>query len=345
VIIDDKRYTSGRIAVANLSASIDGLELRRSEGASFGELVSLSSLLFLRGDLLGRITDHDRAELVGNEAVGLSPESSGALYMRGRLASRFHKFKEACDLLGRAAAAGHSTKEIDGEKASLLQATGEYREALELREKLARDDRGIHSIGALATLLAEMGNWAAAEATYVAALESDGGISPIPCAQLLFEWGVSAMRRHGYDQAEAVFDELNDLLPAHVPGRGHRAEVAMAREEFDLATALIKPLLEIADDPEYRATYAEILAATGNSEGAAIEAQIAAAEYERLLARRPEAYADHAAFFFLGVGNRPERALELASANWELRDTPRSRSLLREARRKAQQDSRSVGAA
>jgi hypothetical protein len=31
-----------------------------------------------------------------------------------------------------------------------------------------------------------------------------------------------------------------------------------------------------------------------------------------LLARRPEAYADHAAAFFMGVGNRPQRALELA---------------------------------
>ena len=48
--------------------------------------------------------------------------------------------------------------------------------------------------------------------------------------------------------------------------------------------------------------------------------------YERLLARRPEAYADHAAAFFMGIGNRPQLAFELASMNWKLRDTPRSRS-------------------
>ena len=63
-MIDARRYTSGRIAVANLSASIDSLELRRVEGATFEDLVALSKLLFLRGDLLGRIADHDRAELV-----------------------------------------------------------------------------------------------------------------------------------------------------------------------------------------------------------------------------------------------------------------------------------------
>jgi hypothetical protein len=92
-------------------------------------------------------------------------------------------------------------------------------------------------------------------------------------------------------------------------------------------------LLKIADDPEYTATYAEILAAYGDPE-AAIQAERAAAAYERLLARRPEAYADHAAAFFMGIGNRPRRAVELARANWELRDTPRSRKLLDKALRK-----------
>ena len=196
-----------------------------------------------------------------------------------------------------------------------------------LRERLAKDDPGIHTLGALASLLAEMDQWAAAEARYSAALDADQGISPFPCAQLLFEWGVSAMRRGDLDRAEAIFAELDAILPAHVPGRGHRAEVALARGQLDVAAALIKPLLEISDDPEYRATYAEILAARGDGQ-AANEAERAAAAYEQLLARRPEAYADHAATFFMGVGNQPQLAVDLASANLKLRDTPRSRSLL-----------------
>jgi hypothetical protein len=107
---------------------------------------------------------------------------------------------------------------------------------------------------------------------------------------------------------------------------------------LDVAAALITPLLETSDDPEYRAIYVEILAARGDRE-AASEAERAAAAYELLLARRPEAYADHAAAFFMGVGNRPQRAVELASANWKLRDTPRSRSLLAKALQNAQQAS------
>jgi hypothetical protein len=150
------------------------------------------------------------------------------------------------------------------------------------------------------------------------------------------------MRRGDLDRAEAILFELDTILPAHVPGRGHRAEVALARGQLDLAAALIAPLLQTSDDPEYRAIHSEILAARGDSK-AASEAERAAAAYDLLLARRPEAYADHAAAFFMGMGNRPQRALELASANWKLRDTPRSRRLLAKALRNAQQASQVQG--
>ena len=90
-----------------------------------------------------------------------------------------------------------------------------------------------------------MGQWLAAETSYAAALDADNGVSPLPCSQLLFEWGVSAMRRGDLDRAEAIFVELDAILPAHVPGRGHRAEVALARGKLDFAMKLVAPLLEI----------------------------------------------------------------------------------------------------
>jgi tetratricopeptide (TPR) repeat protein len=333
-MIESGRYTSGRIAVANLSASIEGLEHRRAAGADHEELLALSELLFVRGDLLGRIADHDRAESVAEEAAASSPDSAAALGIRARLAERFHRFEEAHALLDRALSAGGASLEIHAMRTALFQATGKFREALALRQRLAADDPGIQTIGALATLLAEMDQWAAAESLYAKALEADDGVSPVPCAQLLFEWGVGAMRRGDFTRAEEIFVSLEAILPVHVPGRGHRAEVALARGQLEIAAALVEPLLETSDDPEYRATYAEILAARGEHLAAVSEAEHAAAVYERLLARRPEAYADHAAAFFMGIGNRPQRAVDLARANRKLRDTPRSRNLLARARHK-----------
>jgi tetratricopeptide (TPR) repeat protein len=335
-MISGRRYTSGRIAVANLSSSIESLELRRVEGATFEDLVALSKLLFLRGDLLGRIADHDRAERVAGEAVAASPETASALHLRARVAERFHRFEEAHALLDQALAAGHPEHEMHVTRAALLQATGKYTAARVLRERLVQVDCGIHTLGALASLLAEMDQWAAAETCFATALEADDGVSPIPCGQLLFEWGVSAMRRGDLQRAEELFVELDTILPSHVPGRGHRAEVALARGRLDLAAALLAPLVERSDDPEYRATHAEILATRGDHDAARMEAERAAATYELLIARRPEAYADHAAAFFMGIGNRPQLALELAWANWIRRDTPRSRSLVEKAMRKAE---------
>src|ERR1700756_3700625 len=194
-MIETNHYTSGRIALTNLSGSIASLELRRAEAASFDELVALSKLLFLRGDLLGRIADHDHAEVIATEAIALSPDSATAFYIRAQLAERFHRFAEAKKYLDQALAAGYPNHKIDMERAAVLQATGIYREALALRERLAEDDPGIHTIGALASLYPEMDQWDPAEACYGAALEADSGTSPIPCAQLLFEWGVNGMRR------------------------------------------------------------------------------------------------------------------------------------------------------
>ena len=327
-MIERSRYTSGRIAVANLSASIAALERPRAADTSVEDLLALSNLLFVRGDLLGRIVDHDRAESVANEAIASSRDTARALYVRARLAARFHRFSEAGTLLDRALARGHPAREADAERAALFQATGRFSEALVLRKKLAAEHHGIDTVGALATLLAEMNQWAAAESYYAAALDADHGISPLPCGQLLFEWGVSAMRRGALERAEEIFVQLEAILPGHVPGRGHRAEVALARGHLDAAAVLITPLIDISDDPEYRATRAEILAARGDEAGAACETARAAARYELLLARRPEAYADHAAAFFMGIGNRPQLAFELASMNWKLRDTARSRVLL-----------------
>ena len=118
-MIEAGRYTSGRIAIANLSAAIASLELRRREGAGFDDLVALAKLLFARGDLLGRIKDHERAEMIGTEAVAMSPASAHALYVRAQLAGRFHRFEEASAVLDQALAAGYPQHEIDLERAAL----------------------------------------------------------------------------------------------------------------------------------------------------------------------------------------------------------------------------------
>ena len=181
-----------------------------------------------------------------------------------------------------------------------------------------------------------MGSWSAAEACYRGRARSRRGVSPLPCAQLLFEWGVHAMRQGQLDQAESRFAALHLILPAHVPGRGHRAEVALERGQLDRALALITPLLEISDDPEYRATYAQILVARGEHQAAAREAE-RAADGLRAAARAAARSIRGPRSGILHGHRRPPAACgrTRGMANWKLRDTPRARSLLFRAQRNA----------
>jgi tetratricopeptide (TPR) repeat protein len=224
-MIADRRYTSGQIALANLLAQIDSFERCRIDDPSFDQLVTLSDLLFVRGNVLGVAADHHRAELIGGEAIALAPEAATALYLRARLAERCHRFQEASALLGQARIQGYPAHQVCLEEAVLLQATGRYPEALALRQRLARDEPGIHTLGSLAALLGEMDDWQAAEAGYAAAVEADQGVSPFPCAELLFEWSVQATRRGDLQRAAEVLTELERILPQHAGARAQRVNL------------------------------------------------------------------------------------------------------------------------
>ena len=58
---------------------------------------------------------------------------------------------------------------------------------------------------------------------------------------------------------------------------------------------------------------------------------IAAARYDELMVRHPEAFADHAAEFWLTVGGDAQRGHLLAAQNFELRKTPRAYELILQA--------------
>ncbi len=98
------------------------------------------------------------------------------------------------------------------------------------------------------------------------------------------------------------------------------------------AIARLRPLALASDDPDYATQLARILGDAGHAEEAQAWRGKAAARYDELLARHRDAFADHAAEFWLTIGGDPRRALRLARQNLSLRQTPRARALVRRAR-------------
>jgi hypothetical protein len=96
----------------------------------------------------------------------------------------------------------------------------------------------------------------------------------------------------------------------------------------DTAIDRLRPLLLSSVDPEYAATLADLLGAAGRPMEAERWRSTAAARYGELVARHPEAFADHTADFWLTVGGDRPRGLQLVERHREDRRTARSHALL-----------------
>ncbi len=73
---------------------------------------------------------------------------------------------------------------------------------------------------------------------------------------------------------------------------------------------------------------ARLLTEVGQGEEARHWRDVAAARYDELMVRHPEAFADHAAEFWLTVGGDLQKGRLLAAKNLEIRQTPRAYELM-----------------
>jgi tetratricopeptide (TPR) repeat protein len=319
--------TDGTIALLNLQAQIDGLEGH----STTSEAATLIDLLILRGRILGRIIDYERAAELGDCQVGAAITDAAAYVARARSRAVFHRFPEALDDLDHADRISPQDTASLRERAAILQALGQYHEALVAYEAAA--DRGgqFERAAALAGFWAERGKTETAQRCYVQSLSSYRGVSPFPLAQLDFQLGVMWMRHERLNHARTCFEAAIRRVPAYAAAQGHLAEVEADLGNVESALARLCRLAVSSDDPDYAAQLARILGKIGNSEESVAWRRMAVSRYDELIATYPAAFADHAAEFWLGVGNDPPKGLRLAEFNLRVRKTPRAYDLLAQA--------------
>jgi len=309
--------TSGPIAVANLTAQIDGLtaQLHTARSTRVGPTLltlpgtTLVDLLLLRGQVLGRIADYERATDVAEALVHDAPHDSAAHLARARTRSTFHRFPEALADLDTAERHGAAHAELAAERAAILQATGCHAEALAMRQTAGQRRPDITTLGALAVLKAERGEVTEAERLFTAARRHHRGVSPFPVAELDLRHGLMWLGERDLPAARAWFDAAARRVPAYTPAVGHLAEVDAALGDLEAAVGRLRPLALSSDDPEYAANLAGVLDNAGQPLEAEHWRSRAAARYDELVRRHPEAFQDHAVGFWSTVGGDPQRAL------------------------------------
>lgn len=324
--------TDGAIAIGNLQGQIDGEErLAANRPLTLKQRAGIAELIAMRGQFLGRIADYERAEALANDMVRDAPADGIALVARARARSTFHRFDAALRDLAEAERLGFESRRIDSLHASILQATGRYDEALAFRKGVAPTQPDIDSLGAEASVHADRGDIDEAERLFTEAPLHYRDVSPFPLAWLYFQQGLMWMREGNLERAREFFEAAHARLPAYAAAQGHLAEVEAATGNRARAVELLRPLAQTSDDPDYAAQLARILAEAGQAEEARRWRDAAAARYDELIARHPEAFADHAAEFWMFAGGDAQKALTLAQRNLDVRRTPRAYELVLQA--------------
>lgn len=309
--------TSGSIAMANLQAQIDGLTLRAHRpdpgqagpGAAAGRAV-LVDLLLLRGHVLGCIADHERAAELAERLVRDAPDDGTAWLARARTRATFRRFAVALADLETAGRNGLDSATVDAERAPILQAVGCYWHALVLCEIAAKRRPGFTALGALAVLQAERGQVAAAEHLFAEARRCYQGVSPFPLASLDYRRGLMWLGEGRLRAARSCFVAARRRVPAYAPVLGHLAEVDAARGAHGAAIGRLRPLASTSDDPAYAASLARVLSAAGHLREARKWWASAAARYDELVQRHPEAFTGRPAAFWRQPDGAPTLVAE-----------------------------------
>ena len=326
------RTTDGTIALLNLQAQIESLERLAAQGQlPIRQGAELVDLLTLRGQILGRIADYERAAARAQQLVGDFSAAGVAFLARARTRALLHRFEAALIDLDVAERRGTAGPELDAERAAIFQAVGRYDEAMALRRAAVERRETFETLAGLAALHAECGEIDTAERRFDESRGRFRGVSPFPLAQLDFQRGHMWREQGDLRRARDWFMAAWRRLPAYAPAEGHLAEVEADLGEPETAIARLRRLADSSDDPDYAAQLARILGRTGRLDEARGWRARAAARYDELVARHLEAFADHAAEFWLEAGADPHRALRLARRNLEVRRTQRTHELLTRA--------------
>src|ERR1700734_2004648 len=259
-MIDERPLTDGTIALLNLDAQINALEPEVRLGPPSVETrAGLAELISLRGLIVGRIADYDRANEIAEQLVRDAPNDPKALLSRARTHAGFHRFNDALADVDCAERLSLDAETANGERAAVFQALGRYDESLALREEAVKRKASFENLAALVGLHAERGEIEAAERRYEESCGQYRGVSPIPLALLDFQLGLMWMNEGRLDNARTSFNAARRRVPAYAPAGGHLSEVEAELGEVDSAISRLHSLAESSDDPDYAAQLARIL--------------------------------------------------------------------------------------
>lgn len=303
--------TAGTIYLTNIDGRIDGLIAAGGGKPGNAGTPSLAEALYHRFQILGRIDDADRA-LALMERV--EKPTATDLRERASLRSGLHRFDEALADLAQAQAQSEPHEADAKARRAIALATGDY---AQIKDLIAQAEQPSPQFGELilrANIAAFKGDLAAASVQFLRAQQTINDTDPYPVAWMYAQQGLTLERFDQCQPAMVFFDAALERLPGFALALDHQAECLLRMHRLDEARKVYQQLITQTGNPEYLGGLARVEKQAGHKQLAhELETQTATA-YEALLARAPKAWSEHAAEYFLAVGQN-EPALRWARIN------------------------------
>ncbi len=319
--------TDGEIAAINLESMRHRAWARFEQGARLpGVAEAVVDSERLAAQFVGDLDALDRLEILASRFAE-ADDSHRAALVQAEVASSMHRFDDAREHLARATLLGASRETVERQSLAIDQACGVDLDAvLAARRRIATASGRLEDLVPLGAVLADVECFAEADAVYSQAFYSYGGTSAFPLAWACFQLGVlwgELVPVPDPGLATLWYRRAIAFLPAYVKARVHLAEICTSEGRTDDAEALLAPVLS-SPDPEVRWRLADVCLAQGRSEQAELQLDIARLGFDALVRKHLLAFADHAAEFYAGSGNDPQRAVQLARVNVANRPTRRA---------------------
>jgi len=290
------------------------LDLQIEQARAANDREALIGALSRRAMLRGRHQDLRDALLHAFEWRAAEPKNRRALSVWIATLLQTHQFSEAEARVGDLQLVAEDPSEWEPAVATLAEVRGKPELARAYRERTAATHPTPAHLTALAANLALRGQLDEAIAMIPRAAAALRDPSPVLISWLLVQWSRFHVQKGELAAARQLLEEAHRRLPGYVDATVQLATTmrATAGDPGELLAAALAT----------ERFHPELLALAGRTADAHQEWTIA------LGYPLENAYADHAARFYLGAGSDPERARRLAATNFVNRPTLDARALL-----------------
>ena len=320
--------TEGRIYINNLNSQIAALTAQLQQRSEDHLISRLALNYYHRFQVLGRMEDAEKArELL--MTASQRPHEAVVDLAYAQVLIGFHEFDMATAALDDAILKKAKPESVSALKQAIDRATGKRHTQL---GAAAFMDGSVTELSQLVTLAAQSinyGNTAQASLLLKTAQDSYTGSAPYLISWIQVQQGILFLRHEDYYSAEKFFRSAHERFPEYALATEHLAETQYELGQYAHAAKLYLQVAEQTGNPEFWYQLAKTERALSLTRQSDKHFQMAGTKYASLIQRYPTMYADHAARYYLDLGDAT-KAFELAQQNYAQRQDVRASTLLLE---------------